>query len=111
MEAPKTTKHRMRHSNTFWRDHLNGWEQSGLSKTEYCRREGIAMPSLCKWYRKLKQEGTQPAGFVEIKPLVRTERFSGQIELYIPGVGILRIPEGASVESLRTVLAALKGIS
>lgn len=37
----------------FWSEHVWQWQQSGLTKTEYCRRHGLSRSSLLYWCTKL----------------------------------------------------------
>ena len=47
---------------------IEQWQQSGLSRKEFCDRHGISYNSLVSWCKILKDKKTAP-GFAEIKPL------------------------------------------
>jgi len=36
-----TRAHHVRHSKSFWDKHVKHWQNSGLSQSEYCRRNNI----------------------------------------------------------------------
>ena len=40
-----------------WQERLARWRQSGLSISEFCRREGVSPPSFYQWRKRL---GTGP---------------------------------------------------
>ena len=39
-----------------WRERLNRWERSGLTITEFCRRERVSLPSFFSWRKRLAAE-------------------------------------------------------
>jgi hypothetical protein len=53
-----------------WAAHLANWQASGLTQTEYCRRENIDPNSFSNWKRKLCETSKPEAdpGFVELGP-------------------------------------------
>lgn len=40
----------------YWREQVAAWRESGLSRTAYCRREGVSASSLGHWVRRLARE-------------------------------------------------------
>ena len=42
----------------YWSDHVEAWRESGLSQTEYSRREGISIKSLGYWKRRFERESS-----------------------------------------------------
>lgn len=47
------------------------WQQSGLSRKEFCEQQQISYNSLVSWCKILKDKKIAP-GFTEIKPLPNT---------------------------------------
>ena len=39
----------------LWQERINRYEQSGLSKSEYCRRNNLNVHQLVYWKKRLKQ--------------------------------------------------------
>jgi len=37
----------------FWQNHVAAWEQSGISQSEYCSRQGLNIKIFGYWKRKL----------------------------------------------------------
>ncbi|PKL39684.1 MAG: hypothetical protein CVV44_05535 [Spirochaetae bacterium HGW-Spirochaetae-1] len=60
-----------RRDREYWRSHVVSWEVSGMSQTEYCRRNNISFSSFANWETKLMgtQTGKQSEEpvFVEIE--------------------------------------------
>ena len=38
----------------YWQHHINCYEKSGLTKAEYCRKNGVNSPRFIYWSRKLR---------------------------------------------------------
>ena len=53
-----------------WRGkRLAGWRESGLTQEAYCKREGIALQTLRRWQRKLREPAARwpvPARFAPV---------------------------------------------
>jgi hypothetical protein len=79
---------RVRRDVAEWREVLERFERSGLSRQAFCRREGIARTSLENWQRKLRS-GAVP-GFVELtSPQGKPEGWAVEVEL--PNGVVLRV--------------------
>lgn len=63
---PKSRSHRKRRSEAEWTEILRGFESSGLSSREFCRRRGLALSSFQRWRGRLGRVGA--AEFVELVP-------------------------------------------
>ncbi len=37
-----------------WREVFLHWQQSGLSKAAFCRREGLGLSTFCDWRRRIQ---------------------------------------------------------
>jgi hypothetical protein len=77
--AADTQQRSLTQRGRFWLRHLQRWRQSGLSQTQYCRRQGLSAPAFGWWKAQLSaadkptesltdREGrTDPQGaFVEV---------------------------------------------
>jgi hypothetical protein len=94
----------------YWLRHHKRWERSGISQAEYCRKEGIPLSSFTNWRSKLSRGCGESADFVEVAPL-HLPPAGAYLELVIPSVGTLRIPESIRPEQLRHILLAVKEIA
>jgi hypothetical protein len=107
---PEDSKSRS-HSRIFWQRHWHLWEKSGMSQSEYCRKEGLALSTFTKWRSKRTQdEAVEINKFIEVLPTSSPSHRDSRLELVIPGVGIMRIPETITAESLHVILSAIKGM-
>jgi hypothetical protein len=50
----------------FWRSHIVGWRESGLSQREYCQRNVLSKNALGWWRTKLSR---QTSGEVRLVPV------------------------------------------
>lgn len=96
--------------NKFWQAHVKGWEQSGISQSEYCRRKGLSLRSFGYWKKKYFQKS--PVTFVPVA--VKTSPFPASLSgpslklLTRTGYGI-EIGDGFKPETLRKLLDTLAG--
>ena len=63
----------------FWRRHIVGWRESGLTKQEYCRQHGVSKSALGWWRTKLSR---QTAGNVTLVPVPFLKGISGGTRIY-----------------------------
>lgn len=100
----------------YWREHMEGWQASGLSQRGYCQREGLALSSFDHWRRRLKQLGatsasTQPArphAALTLVPVrVIREPAQGELSLSSPGGWRLAFPAAVDSAWLLEVLKPL----
>jgi len=94
----------------YWRDQITRWQESGLSRREYCRRENISYWTFRDWLTKVNT--------AESSKLVRVPRQSysekqidgAPIEIVIQEKISIRIKKGYDVNLLKNLLADL-GVS
>jgi hypothetical protein len=79
---PKTSK--QRRTAKEWSRILLRQRSSGLSRTEFCRREGIPLSTFDRWRPLIEREGAA-AGFVELAPAPTAKRESWELEVVLPG--------------------------
>ena len=109
----------------WWRRRLASYERGTLTVEEFCRREGVSVPSFYQWRRKLadwKRESSAALGQrkkttrrsprpgfvpVEIRGLSPA---SACIEVLLPGGPRLWLPCHEQ-QAIRTVIAALADVS
>ena len=63
---PQSSSSRKRRSKAQWTEILRQFESSGLSSSEFCRREGLASSSFQRWRRRLDRK--RATEFVELLP-------------------------------------------
>lgn len=126
----KKTKPNETERSRYWRDAIASWEASGLKASEYCRREGLSIPSFFWWKSELQRRSTltkqagadgatrtkktsskpAPPTFlaVTVPPLFPEERDAEAIEVILPRGHRLRIPPGFHAETLHRLIQLLE---
>lgn len=80
---------RVRRSASEWAKVFERFESSGLSKTAFCRREGIGEGSFARWRTRLSTP--QRSDFVEWTTSTSGSLAPGEMELSLPGGVRLRL--------------------
>lgn len=96
--------------------HIRAWCGSGLSKTEYCRQNGLQRSTFYRWCREEREEEQSTDGFIEIA----VDRFqqdkhegepahpSVEIEIVLPNGYRLNIGKGFDPDTVVDVLDLLE---
>jgi transposase-like protein len=93
--------HEVKSSNeAVWRSRLRRFKSSGMSVTQFCRDEGVSVPSFYQWRKRLAREpgGKDAPLFV---PVHVTQ--SAAVEIRLPNGTRISVPPG-HVESLRVAI-------
>jgi hypothetical protein len=61
MESISKTNLRPSKGKAFWDEHISSWQQSGLSKTTYCKTHGLAKSTFDCWRKKQHPVNADPA--------------------------------------------------
>lgn len=77
---------------------IEKWEDSGLTKKEFCKQQGMAPSVFYYWYNKYKTQDT-PAGFVPIK--IKNTTKADQLEIHYPNGVKLKLSSDISPSLLR----------
>lgn len=80
------------------------YEQSGLTRVEFCRREGVSLFNLQRWLGKRRQPGQ--ARFVEVEAGGIAE--PGRYRLGFAGGGWLEVPAGFEEREVRVLADIVK---
>jgi transposase-like protein len=99
-----------------WVKKVEEWKDSGLSKTEFCAREGINRGTFSTWWRRYKaQVKGEPGGsFVEITPnnegLSKKKEETSEYPAEISAAGFtVRINGNADSSLIESIFKALEG--
>jgi transposase len=86
-----------------WGDRMRRYGRCQLTVAQFCRDEGVSVPSFYQWKRKLadSSEAKQPA-FI---PLATTKSLA-LATLKLPGGGLIELPRDMAREHLTEILAA-----
>ena len=101
----------------FWRDHIDGWQRSGLSQREYCARSGLCLSTFSLWRRRLatSQPRSSVTSVVDLVP-VPMHPVAITIARTVPPVVVvlaggqyrLEVTRGFDADTLRAVVATLE---
>jgi hypothetical protein len=96
----------------LWVERLERFARSGLTATQFCAAEGLALPSFYAWKRRLAAaHGDRPAATAADEHpgprLLPVHLHAAALELLLPGGAVLRIPPGCDPAWLRALVAAL----
>ena len=83
----------------IWQERLNRFEQSGLSMSEYCRRNSLNVHQLVYWKKRLKQ--LLGGSFVQISGS------SGAVEIHIGSKVKLMVEAGYNAQVVRFLVELL----
>jgi transposase-like protein len=88
------------------------WERSGLTLSEFARREDLVPATLYWWRRRLREaEGAAPAAvsFTEVSGVVVVAAAGGRgFEVVLDGGTTVRVPEQFDAAALRRLLDTLR---
>jgi hypothetical protein len=98
-----------------WNAHVTGWQTSGLSQTEYCRRHELQFHQFVYWRRKFTPKRSVPISLVQV-PVAAVARATGYFSqsaalrvALAPDVCI-EVSPGFDPPTLQQVVAALRGL-
>jgi hypothetical protein len=87
------------------------WEASGEARDVFARRHGLTVSQWDYWKRQVRQARSDAAAisFTPVQVLADVARPAGDgVEVVLASGERIVVPAGASVDLLRTVLAALR---
>ena len=86
----------------IWQERLNRHEQSGLSMSEYCRRNNLNVHQLVYWKKRLKQ--LSGSSFVPISGSTRP------LEIHIGNKVKLLVEAGYNAQMVRSLVELLSDV-
>jgi len=99
-----TVKQRREH----WRQVLRRWQTSGLSQTEFCRRQDIPVWKMAWWRKRLKGQAQESAGLFVPVGIASASSSTVELELTISGGRVLWFPAEIDPVKLAAIVAALE---
>jgi hypothetical protein len=87
---------------TFWRFVLAEHAQSGLSIVDFCRQEGVSLPSFYAWRKKIRQRDNEPTELNAILP-VKVVNLSQSQPLHAPHLNPQSVPPKTVADGLEIV--------
>jgi hypothetical protein len=103
----------------FWRKHVQQWQRSGATQSQYCREQDLSIAAFHWWRRKLapgqpgvdpqKEQPTSPTPtFTEIRiPAVGTPAAAYAYEIILPNRTEVRLRQNFDAEAVAALISLL----
>src|SRR5262249_21011706 len=91
-----------------WQQRLESFESSGLSAPDFCSREGLTLTTFHSWRRRLRPSVSGPERCPPLLPVVVAPS-SSVVEVVLPTGLVLRLPPGADLDFIRSLVSVLGG--
>jgi transposase-like protein len=88
-------------------EHVIRWKESGLTKAEYCRQNGIHPNVLTRWITKYAEK-EERGHFVKVKTPLQRSEFKSEIEVTLPSGIRIRMEADIHPIAMREIVNAIK---
>jgi hypothetical protein len=99
---------------SYWKDHIDSWQDSGLSQAEYCRRHNLKHHQLVYWKKRFIKAETSvsmvPLKFDELLDMP-WQSDQAALCLVINDHFKIEIRSGFDAQLLRQLIFALQGLA
>lgn len=99
---------------TYWKRHIDSWQETGLSQSEYCRRHNLKHHQLVYWKKRFLKTETE-VSFVPLKLEdlldIPARQDQASLTLVINNQFKVDIRAGFDVQLLRQLIFALRGLT
>ncbi len=110
--AKKTWKKLCREKRRFWKTHIRAWERSGLTQSDYCRRNRLKATQFTYWKIKFTQDIPESVSFVPVP--VKIDHMQSELDSGDSGLSVqlgkikIRIHNNFNPASLVKVVSLLE---
>jgi hypothetical protein len=87
----------------YWQQHIDQWQQSGLSQIEYCRRNQIKKYQWGYWKKRL----TTPKSPAMLVPVTIPSQSASCLRVVVDNHIAIEVPTGFDPATLTKVIACL----
>jgi len=98
----------------YWKHHIESWQETALTMTEYCRRHSLKLHQLVYWKKRfLKTEAGVSFVPIKLDDLldIPAQPDHGPLRLLINDHFKIEIRHGFDAQLLRQLIFALRGLS
>ena len=99
---------------SFWKQHIDSWQETGLTQAEYCRQHNLKHHQLVYWKKRFLKTATE-VSFVPLKLDdlldISTPPTQASLSLVINHHFRIEIRAGFDAQLLRQVIVALRGLA
>ena len=99
---------------SYWKQHIESWQETGLTQAEYCRRHNLKHYQLVYWKKRfLKTETSVSFVPLKLEDLLEmpTRQDQASLILVINNQFKIEIRAGFDAQLLRQLIFALRGLS
>jgi len=104
----------LKQKRTYWKQHIDDWQQTGLTQTEYCRRHNLKHHQLVYWKKRfLKSESDVSFVPIKLDDLldIPVQPDNASLSLVIDNHFKIEIRAGFDARLLRELIFALRGLA
>ena len=97
----------------FWEEHIQAWQQSGLSQVEYCRRSNLKNHQWWYWRKRLSQPCDTDVTFVPLhfsSSKITNQISRGVISVVTPNGYRIECDSGFDVSKIRQLITTIRGL-
>ena len=99
---------------SYWKQHIDSWQQTGLTQVEYCRQHNLKHHQLVYWKKRFLKTETN-VSFVPLKLEdlleIPARQDQSSLTLVISNQFKIQIRAGFDAQLLRQLIFALRGVS
>lgn len=93
----------------FWENHIQAWQQSGLTQVEYCRQNNLKDHRWWYWRKRILQPAEPDVTFVPIS-FSSSKTSSSAISVVTPNGYRIEIDNRFDFSKLRQLITAVRGL-
>ena len=86
----------------LWQDRITGWQESGISQSQFCRENNLSLATFCYWKKRLVEQTDNK--FIQV-PIFSQK--SEQVKLIIPGGIKIIFKKNTELKIISTILEAI----
>ena len=99
---------------SYWKQHIDAWQETGLTQVEYCRQHNLKHHQLVYWKKRfLKTEADVSFVPIKLEDLldIPTSSDNASLSLVVNNHFKIEIRPGFDVQLLRQLIFALRGLT
>ena len=93
----------------FWEDHIQAWQQSGLTQVEYCRQNNLKNHRWWYWRKRISFSPDTDVTFVPLH-FSSSQTLRSGISMVTPNGYRIEIDNGFDFAKLRQLITAVRGL-
>jgi len=95
--------HKNHTKSILWQERITGWQESGMSQSQYCRENDLPLGTFYYWKRRLSLKQSKNK-FIQVPVF----NFKGeQVKLIIPGGIKIIFQKDTELKTINTILEAV----